>query len=139
MSCKAVNFFKKIGPTPAFFIYFRSFQTNTTIFTTNQCERMSIMCWDSNPQPSKHESSPITTRPELRHKIFYKAPALLVVVELVAVVVVVCSQSWSRLRFYWRSCSSSFYHSLSLFLSGAGKRDQIYRVHIVDGNLLVSS
>ena len=26
---------------------------------------MSIQCWDSNPQPSEHESPPITTRPGL--------------------------------------------------------------------------
>ena len=25
----------------------------------------SLWCWDSNPQPLEHESSPITTRPEL--------------------------------------------------------------------------
>ena len=48
-----------------FFVYFRSFQTSTTIFTTNQCEKCpsSIWGWDSNPQPLKHELSPITTRP----------------------------------------------------------------------------
>ena len=36
------------------FVYFRSFQTINTIFTTNQCERMSspssIRRWDLNPQ-----------------------------------------------------------------------------------------
>ena len=58
----------KNGPTPAyFFIYFRSFLTNNTIFTTNQCEKMSkctssIWHRDLNPQPFEHESSPITTR-----------------------------------------------------------------------------
>ena len=26
---------------------------------------MSIKCWDSNPEPQKHESPPITTRPGL--------------------------------------------------------------------------
>ena len=46
----------------ALFIYFRSFQTNSTIFTT------SILCWDSNPQPSERESLPITTRPGLPPK-----------------------------------------------------------------------
>ena len=54
------------GPTPAFFIYFWSFQTNNTIFTTNQWEKMSgpasIRRQDLNSQPLKHESSPITTR-----------------------------------------------------------------------------
>ena len=53
-----------------FSVYFRFFQTNNTIFTTNQCEKMtkcssSLQCRDSNPRPSKNESSPITTRPGL--------------------------------------------------------------------------
>ena len=50
-----------------FFVYFRSFQTNNTTFTTNQCEKCpsSIWSWDLNPQPFIHESSPITTRPGL--------------------------------------------------------------------------
>ena len=55
------------GATPAsFLVYFRSFRTNKTIFTTNQYEKMSCpsSIWrrDSNPQPLEHESSPITTR-----------------------------------------------------------------------------
>ena len=63
-------FFKKRWANPGlFFVYFWSFQTNNIIFTTNQCERMScpsgIWHWDLNPQPLKHESSPITTRPGL--------------------------------------------------------------------------
>ena len=63
------------GPTLASFtFYFQYFQTNNTIFTTNQCEKMSkcascIRHQDSNPQPFEHESSPITTRPGLSHKI----------------------------------------------------------------------
>ena len=38
-----------------------------TIFTTNICEKCpsSICCWNSNQQPSGHESPPITTRPGL--------------------------------------------------------------------------
>ena len=53
-----------------FFVYFWSFQANNTMFTTNQCEKLSkcpssIQCQDSNPQPYKYESSPITTRPGL--------------------------------------------------------------------------
>ena len=48
---------------------FRSFQTNNTIFTTNQCEKMSCPSWirrqDSNPRPLEHESPTITTRPGL--------------------------------------------------------------------------
>ena len=51
---------------PGLFWFFRSFQTNNANFTTNQCEKMSkcpssIQCWDSNPRPYKHESSPVTT------------------------------------------------------------------------------
>ena len=70
-----VYFFKK-GPIPASFIYFRSFQANSTIFTTNQCENMScpssIRCRDSNPRPLERESPPITTRPGLPPiSIFY--------------------------------------------------------------------
>ena len=40
-------------------------------FTTNTCEKCpsSIQYWDLNPQPSGHESLPITTRPGLRPKV----------------------------------------------------------------------
>ena len=50
-----------------FFVYFRSFQANSTIFTTNKCDKYASSIWrrDSNPWPLKHESSPITTRPGL--------------------------------------------------------------------------
>ena len=36
------SFFLKWANLGLFFAYFRSFQTNTTIFTTNICEKMSI-------------------------------------------------------------------------------------------------
>ena len=51
------------------FRLFLSFQTNITIFTTNKCEKCpsSIRSWDSNPQPSEHESPPITTTQGLPH------------------------------------------------------------------------
>ena len=42
------------GPSPAsFIVYLRSFQTNITIFTTNNVKNCpsSIQYWDSNPQP----------------------------------------------------------------------------------------
>ena len=42
-----------------FFIYFRFFPRNSTIFTS------SIQCWDLNPQPLERESSPLTTIPGL--------------------------------------------------------------------------
>ena len=68
------------GPTPA---SFSSFETKNTIFTTNQCEKLScpssIQCQDLNPRPLKHESSPIITRrglpPELLND--QKNPAIL--------------------------------------------------------------
>ena len=46
-----------------FFVYFRSFQSNNTFLTTNQCDKCpsSIRHRDSNPQPFKRELSPITT------------------------------------------------------------------------------
>ena len=54
------------------FHLFLYFQTNITIFTTNNVKKCpsSIWCWDSNPQPSGHESPPITTRPGLQRSIF---------------------------------------------------------------------
>ena len=50
-----------------FFLYLPSLQTNNTILTTNRYEKCpsSICCGDSNPWPLEHESSPITTMPEL--------------------------------------------------------------------------
>ena len=60
---------KKWANPGLFFIYFWYFQTNNTIFTPNQCEKMlftsSIQHRYSNPQPLEHESSPKTTRPGL--------------------------------------------------------------------------
>ena len=69
-SITLLNFFKKWANR---FVYFRSFQTTNTIFTTNQCEKMlkcpsSIWRRDSNPRPYVNESSPITTRPGLPPK-----------------------------------------------------------------------
>ena len=62
---------KKMGQPQSLFNLFSSFQTHITIFTTNKCESSSsILCQDSNSQPSEHESPPITTRPELLPYIF---------------------------------------------------------------------
>ena len=65
----AADFFKKNWANHGlFFVFFRSFQTNNTNLTTNQCEKCrpsSIMHWDSNPRPSECESPPITTWPGL--------------------------------------------------------------------------
>ena len=65
-----VHISNKWANTGLFFVYFRSFQTYNTIFTTKQYEKMSkgqssIWRRDWNPQPFEHESSPITTRPGL--------------------------------------------------------------------------
>ena len=69
---RIVFFKKKLAILGLFFVYFRSFQTNNTILTTNQCEKMScpssIRHWDSNPRPLECESPPITTRPGLPPK-----------------------------------------------------------------------
>ena len=54
-------------PSSASFRLFSSFQTNNTLFTTNQCKKCpsSIQHPDSNPWPLKHELTLITTRPGL--------------------------------------------------------------------------
>ena len=54
----------KNGPSPASFPFIFVFQTSFTIFTTIKCEKWpsSKCCRDSNTQPSKHESPPITNR-----------------------------------------------------------------------------
>ena len=70
-----ILFFKKWANPGLFFVYFWSFQTNNTIFTANQCEKMScpssILCRDSNPQPFERESPPITTRPGLSSNLCF--------------------------------------------------------------------
>ena len=55
-----------------FFVYFRLFkQTLQSLQQINRYEKCPsiIQCWDSNPQPSEHESPPITTRPGLSSNI----------------------------------------------------------------------
>ena len=62
------NIFLKNGPSPAcFIVYFRSFQTNTTILSNNICEKcpFRIRYRDSNPRSLGRESPSITTRPGL--------------------------------------------------------------------------
>ena len=63
------KFFEKWTNPRLFFVYYRSFQTNNTILTKNQCEKMScpsiIQRWDSNSRLLERESPPITTRPGL--------------------------------------------------------------------------
>ena len=70
---KSWQFFLKNGPTPPLFCLFSSFQANITILTTNKCEKCSssIRCWDSNPQPLKHESPPMTRAPALDTSFCY--------------------------------------------------------------------
>ena len=61
-------------PWPLLLFNFGLFQTNIiTIFTKNMCENCpsSIWCWDLNPQPSEHESPPITIRPGLPPNVVY--------------------------------------------------------------------
>ena len=52
-----------------FYVYFKTFQTNNTIFTTKQCEKIScpssIRCRDSKQRPLKRDSPPVTTGPWL--------------------------------------------------------------------------
>ena len=72
-----VIFFQKMGlPRLLFFVYFRSFQTNITIFTTNPCEiySSSICHRDLNPRHLKHESSPIITKPGFLNFLLSKVP-----------------------------------------------------------------
>ena len=61
------TFFKMGQPRPLFIVYFRSFKTNITIFTTINVKKCpsSIRYQDSNPGPLARESPPITTRPGL--------------------------------------------------------------------------
>ena len=54
---------KKWANPGLFFIYFRSFQTNITIFTTNICGKMSIQYMVQGSEPTTCESLHITTRP----------------------------------------------------------------------------
>ena len=53
---------------PGLFLFIFVF-SNTLQFTINKCEKypFSIQCWGLNPQPSDHESPPITTRPGPDH------------------------------------------------------------------------
>ena len=67
LHCKNFSLFKKWAVPASFSFIFGLFQTNNTMFTTNQCEKIScpssIRRRDSSPQPLEHESPPITTRP----------------------------------------------------------------------------
>ena len=58
------QFLKKNWPTATSFAFFRSFQTNNTIFIKNQYEKRpsSIQNRDLNPWPLNYESSHITIR-----------------------------------------------------------------------------
>ena len=58
-----------MGQPRPLFVYVRSFSTKQYNFYNESMRKMScttsIWCWDLNPQPLIHESSPITTRPGL--------------------------------------------------------------------------
>ena len=54
-------------PSPASFCFLRLFKQALQFLqqiNVKKCQS-SIGCWDSNPQPLEHDSSPITTRPGL--------------------------------------------------------------------------
>ena len=52
-------------PRPLF-VYFRLFQQTFLFYNRYMCKNpSSLRCWDLNPQPSGHESPPITTTPGL--------------------------------------------------------------------------
>ena len=55
----------KNGPTPASFSFIIGLFKQTIQFLQQINVKISIWHRDSNPQPFKHESSPITTRPRL--------------------------------------------------------------------------
>ena len=59
---------KKIGPTPASFLFIFGLFKQTIQFlqqiNVKKCPS-SIRRWDSNPRPLERESTPITTRPGL--------------------------------------------------------------------------
>ena len=61
------GFLEKMVHPPNLFHLFLVFSKKHYNFTTKQCEKSpsSNRCWDLNPQPSEHESPPITTRPGL--------------------------------------------------------------------------
>ena len=60
-----IHIFLKWANHSLFFVYFRSFQTNNTIFTTNQCEKCPNvhLVYSAGIQTFWTESSTITTRP----------------------------------------------------------------------------
>ena len=60
-------FLKKMGHPRPLSVYFRLFKQALQFLqqiNVKKCQS-SIGCWDSNPQPLEHDSSPITTRPGL--------------------------------------------------------------------------
>ena len=68
----AFYYFLKWANPGLFSIYFRSFQTNFTTFTTNKCEKYPSNIWrrESNPRLLERQSLPITTRPGLPPNYF---------------------------------------------------------------------
>ena len=69
-----IVFFKKIGPTPAYFCLFLVFSNKQYYFYNTKCEKCNVHpvydVWDSNPQPLELESSPIITRTGLPPRTF---------------------------------------------------------------------
>ena len=58
----------EMGPSRPLFLFILSFQTNIAILQQIYVKKCpsSIQGWESNPQPSGHETPPITTRPGLQ-------------------------------------------------------------------------
>ena len=63
-------YFFKYGPSQASFQFIFDFSSKHYNFYNKLCEKCpsSIRCWDSNPQPSEHEPTPLTTRSALLPK-----------------------------------------------------------------------
>ena len=110
-------FLKKVGQSRPLFHLFSVFFKQTLQFLqqiyVKKCPS-SILCRDSNPQPSERESLPITTRPGLLPctkfllwiGIFQLKADLVDAALVLSVILLVVSSNW-HLHI---KCSKSFYH-----------------------------
>ena len=94
-----------MGQPRPLFVYCRSFQTNNSIFTTNECEKMScpssIRRRDSNPRPFEYESYLIATRRGL-------PPTLIILAYILWLILSIDSS----LHYFFLAVSNSFSWSL---------------------------
>ena len=79
--------FLKMGQPWPLFNLFLPFQTHTLHFYNKKC----IWCRDSNSQPLKHESPPITSRPGLQPDTFSYYPAYWVAEKVPNLLLLKCS------------------------------------------------